>query len=199
MAATSVPSPLALAVLPQSRAGRLAGMVALAVVGAAILWISAKVKVPFYPVPMTLQTLALFLIAATYGSRLAVATVGLYLLEGALGFPVFAGTPEKGIGIAYMFGPTGGYLAGYLVAAAIVGYAAEQSWGRRLFGLGAAMLAGEFAILGLGFAWLATLIGADKAFTFGVAPFLFADMVKVALAAALSTAAGNLVGRGRST
>lgn len=185
MAANSFSSPLALGVLPRSRAGRLAGMVALAVAGAAILWISAKVKVPFFPVPMTLQTLALFVIAATYGSRLAVATVGLYLLEGALGFPVFAGTPEKGVGVAYMFGPTGGYLAGYIVAAAVVGYAAERSWGRGLIGMAGAMLVGEMAILGLGFAWLATLFGLDKAFDFGVGPFILTDLVKVALAAAL--------------
>lgn len=167
-------------------------MVAMAVAGSILLWVSAKVKVPFYPVPMTLQTLALFLIAATYGSRLAVATVGLYLLEGAIGLPVFAGTPEKGLGLAYMVGPTGGYLAGYLVAAALVGYASERDWGRRLFGLGAAMLAGEIAILGLGFVWLATLIGAEKAFAAGVAPFLFADAIKVALAAGLVTAAFRL-------
>lgn len=192
MAASPLSAPLALSVLPQSRAGRIAATVALAVAGSLILWVSAKVKVPFYPVPMTLQTLALFLIAAAYGSRLAVATVALYMIEGALGLPVFAGTPEKGIGFVYMFGPTGGYLAGYLVAAAVVGFAAERAWGRRLPGLLGAMLVGEAIILGLGFAWLAYLLGAEKALAFGVGPFIVTDLVKVGLAASLATAALRL-------
>lgn len=188
MAAASTFAPLALSALPQSRAGRLAAQAGLAVAGSLLLWASAKVSVPFYPVPMTLQTLALFLIAATFGSRLAVATVGLYLVEGLVGLPVFAGTPEKGIGLAYMMGPTGGYLAGYLVAAALVGYAAERSWGRNLPGLLTAMLAGEAVILGLGFTWLAVLLGAEKAVAFGIGPFIVTDLVKVALAAALTSA-----------
>lgn len=188
MAAASTFAPLALSALPQSRAGRLAAQAGLAVAGSLLLWASAKVSVPFYPVPMTLQTLALFLIAATFGSRLAVATVGLYLVEGLVGLPVFAGTPEKGIGLAYMMGPTGGYLAGYLVAAALVGYAAERSWGRNLLGLLTAMLAGEAVILGLGFTWLAVLLGAEKAVAFGIGPFIVTDLVKVALAAALTSA-----------
>ena len=94
----------------------------LALVGTLILTLSAKITVPFWPVPATLQTLALFAIAAAYGSRLAVATVILYLIEGAVGLPVFAGTPEKGIGLAYMVGPTGGYLIGFVVAAMACGY-----------------------------------------------------------------------------
>lgn len=191
MAATSY-KPVAIAALPQSRAGRLVASAGLIVAGSLMLWLSAKIKVPFYPVPMTLQTLVLFLIAAAYGSRLAVATVGLYLLEGALGLPVFAGTPEKGIGIAYMFGPTGGYLAGYVVAAAIVGLAMDAGWGRRLSTTLAAMLAGEAAILLLGFAWLAVLLGMDKAFAFGVGPFIVTDAVKVVLAASLVAATGTL-------
>lgn len=107
----------------------LAAKILLVVAGSIALWISAKIKVPFYPVPMTLQTLALFGIAAAYGLRLGVATVALYLVEGAAGLPVFAGTPEKGIGLAYMVGPTGGYLASYLIAAAIVGYAVQRGLG----------------------------------------------------------------------
>lgn len=194
MAAMSY-EPVAITALPQSRAGRLLASAGLVIAGSVLLWLSAKISVPFFPVPMTLQTLALFLIAATYGSRLAVSTVGLYLVEGAVGLPVFAGTPEKGIGLAYMVGPTGGYLAGYLVAAAIVGYAVESGWGRRLVTTFAAMLAGEVALLLFGFAWLAVLFGVEKAFAFGVGPFILADLVKIALAASLVTVSGSLIAR----
>ncbi len=196
VAATSY-EPVAIATMPHSRAGRFLASAGLVIAGSLLLWLSAKIKVPFYPVPMTLQTLAVFLIAASYGSRLAVATVGLYLVEGALGLPVFAGTPEKGIGLAYMFGPTGGYLAGYLVAAAIVGFAVETGWARRLWSMFAAMLIGEAALLLMGFAWLAVLLGSDKAFAFGIGPFIVTDLVKVALAASLMAATGSLIGRNR--
>lgn len=104
--------------------------VSLALVGTAILTLSAKIKVDLVYVNVTMQTFAVFAIAALYGSRLAVATVALYLLEGALGMPVFTGTPEKGIGLAYMVGPTGGYLLSYLAAAWIVGRAADKGLAR---------------------------------------------------------------------
>lgn len=161
------------------------GRAMLVVAGSLALWASAKFQVPFYPVPLTLQTLVLFLIAATYDPRLAVAAVGLYLVEGAVGLPVFAGTPEKGIGLAYMAGPTGGYLAGYLAAAAFVSLAVARGWARGLVGLLAAMLVGEMLILGLGAGWLAALLGWEKALAFGVGPFIVTDLVKIALAAAL--------------
>lgn len=170
----------------------LAAKVLLVVAGSLLLWVSAKTKVPFYPVPMTLQTLALFGIAAAYGMRLGVATVALYLLEGAIGLPVFAGTPEKGIGLAYMFGPTGGYLASYLIAAAIVGYAVDRGLGRNPFKLFGAMLVAETVILGMGFAWLAYLFGSEKALAFGVGPFIVTDLVKIALAACLVPAVSAL-------
>ena len=101
--------------------------VALAVLGSLLLWASAKIQVPFYPVPMTFQTAVVFLIGLAYGWRLAVATLLLYLAQGAMGLPVFAGTPEKGIGLPYMVGPTGGYLAGFVAAAAITGWVGERS------------------------------------------------------------------------
>lgn len=170
----------------------LAAKLLLVVAGSLVLWVSAKIKVPFYPVPMTLQTLALFGIAAAYGLRLGVATVALYLIEGALGLPVFAGTPEKGIGLAYMFGPTGGYLVSYLFAAAIVGYAVERGLGRNPFKLFGAMLVAEVVILSMGFAWLAWLLGSEKAFAFGVGPFIYADLVKIALASCLVPAIAAL-------
>lgn len=163
----------------------LAVKILLVVAGSLLLWVSAKIKVPFWPVPMTLQTLALFAIAAAYGLRLGVATVALYLVEGAFGLPVFAGTPEKGIGLAYMFGPTGGYLVSYLFAAAIVGYAVERGLGRNPFKLFGAMLVAEVVILAMGAAWLAYLLGSEKALAFGVGPFIVTDLVKIALAACL--------------
>ena len=151
----------------------------LAVVGSLILWASAKVQVPFYPVPMTLQTAAVFLIGIVYGWRLAVATVLLYLAQGAMGLPVFAGTPEKGIGLPYMLGPTGGYLAGFVAAAGIAGWAAQR-W-RHWLANGATLLAATAAIYLLGAGWLATFVGTDKAVALGVVPFLLGDVVKLAL------------------
>jgi len=167
---------------------RLVWQVLFAVVGTAILAISAKTKVMLGPVDLSLQTLAVFLIGAAFGARLAAATVVLYLVEGMLGLPVFQGTPEKGIGLAYMMGPTAGYLAGFLVAAVVVGWAADRGLDRRIPTFAAAVLLAEVAILGLGFAWLSTLIGMEKAWQFGVAPFIVADLIKVALAALLAPA-----------
>src|SRR5690606_16484525 len=100
----------------------------LAVGGSLLLTLSAKINVPFYPVPMTMQTFAVLLIGAAFGWRLGTATVLLYLAQGAAGLPVFAGTPEKGIGLLYLMGPTGGYLVGFAVAAAVVGWLAERGW-----------------------------------------------------------------------
>src|SRR5256885_9623717 len=97
---------------------------ALAVLGSLALTLSAKLQVPFYPVPMTMQSLVVLLIGLAFGWRLGTATVLLYLAEGLAGLPVFAGTPEKGIGLAYMMGPTGGYLVGFVLAAAFLGWLA---------------------------------------------------------------------------
>jgi biotin transport system substrate-specific component len=142
-----------------------------------------------------MQTFAVFAIAAAYGSRLAVATMALYLLEGALGMPVFTGTPEKGIGLAYMVSTTGGYLIAYLAAAWVVGLAADKGFARNPIVMGLAMLAGEAIILSLGFLWLAYLLGFEKAFAFGVGPFIVADILKLALAAAIVPAVGSLLKR----
>jgi biotin transport system substrate-specific component len=182
--------------LPQGRTAQWAGFALLALAGSVLLAVSAKVSVPFYPVPMTLQTFALMAIVAAFGLRLGVATVALYLLEGALGLPVFAGTPEKGIGLAYMVGPTGGYLAGYLVAAVIVGLAVEKGWGRNPFALFGAMVVADAAVFALGALWLGTVVGWDKPIlAWGVTPFLLGDLVKIALAAALIPAVWSLVDR----
>ena len=132
------------------------------------------------PVPMTLQTLGVFLIGATLGFRLATASVALYLVEGALGLPVFAGFVG---GAAHLVGPTGGYLFGFLAAAALIGWAADRGLTRTWIGLGTVLLAGAAMIFALGWAWLGQVIGYDKAFAAGVAPFVLGDLIKVAIAA----------------
>jgi biotin transport system substrate-specific component len=191
MAATmTTPNTVLSAVLPKEGTAKLVANVLAVVVGSLILWAAAKVQVPFYPVPMTLTTLAIMLIGACYGWRLGLATVALYLLEGALGLPVFSGTPERGIGIAYMMGPTGGYLVGYLAAVAIVGWFAEHGADKSPLRMFVAMLAAGIALLALGYAWLATLIGPEAAWVGGVLPFLLGDLLKVAIAA-LAVPAGN--------
>lgn len=177
---------LAATLWPQQAASGVARFAALAIGGTLALAISAKAQVPFYPVPMTLQTLVVLLIGATFGARLASATVVLYLAEGLSGLPVFAGLTA---GPAYMIGPTGGYLAGFLAAAALLGWLAERGWDRSLGLLLAAMALGHFVIFAFGFAWLASLFGPDKAWALGVVPFFAATIVKTLLAWALVAAA----------
>ncbi len=157
----------------------------LAVLGSLLLWASAKAQVPMWPVPMTMQSFAVLVIGMAYGSRLGAATVALYLLEGAVGLPVFAGTPEKGIGLAYMAGTTGGYLVGFFVAAAAVGWLAERGWDRSLPTAVTAMFIGTVLLFVPGVAWLAVLIGGSKAIAAGLVPFLLGSVVKLALAAAV--------------
>lgn len=165
----------------------------LVVAGAGLLWISAKVKVPMIPVPMTMQTFVVLTLGAMLGARLGAATVALYLAQGALGLPVFADTPERGLGLAYMTGPTGGYLLGFLVAAALMGWLAERGLGRSVPRLLAAMMLGHAVIFAFGWAWLAGYVGPIKAWTLGVEPFALATLVKSALGAALVPAVWGLV------
>lgn len=158
----------------------------IAVAGSALLWASAKVQIPFFPVPMTMQTFVVLFLGFALGSRLGAATVLLYLAEGATGLPVFAGTPEKGLGLAYMAGPTGGYLAGFVVAAFVTGWFAERGLDRRLVTAAIAALAGLVAIYALGLAWLGAVVGWDKpVLSFGLYPFLPAEALKLALLAAI--------------
>ena len=170
--------------MPQSRALQWLRAAVLAVVGAVILTASAKIQIPFYPVPQTLQTMAVLLIGMAFGAKLGAATVVLYLAAGAAGMPVFAGTPEKGIGMAYMAGPTGGYLLGFVLAAAVCGVFAQLGWARRLWQVAATMLVGNVLIYACGLLWLGTLIGWDKpVLALGAYPFLLGDAVKIMFAA----------------
>lgn len=195
MAIAATARPLIDFALPEKGAARFATQVFLALVGTLLLTLSAKTKVVFGPVDMSLQTLVVLLIAASFGMRLGIATLLLYMAQGAMGLPVFQSTPEKGIGIAYMLGTTGGYLAGFVVMAALVGWAADRGLGRNPVKLFAVMAIADAVMLAMGFAWLAVLIGADKAWTFGVTPFIVPDLIKVALAAAVVPAAWSLMPR----
>lgn len=170
--------------------------VALIIAGSLLLTLSAKIKVPFYPVPMTMQTLAVMLIGFTFGWRMAGATVLFYLAQGAFGLPVFAGTPEKGIGLAYMMGPTGGYLLGFVLAAVLCGWLAERGWDRSPLRLVAAMILANGVIYLLGVAWLGSVVGWDKpVLAWGMIPFLYGDLLKIVLGAGLLTAGWKLLDR----
>ena len=138
---------------------------------------------------MTLHTLAVFFLAATLGPRLGFAAMAAYLAAGALGIPVFSGTPERGIGLAYMAGPTGGYLAGYLLGAGLTGWLAQ---GRGLIGRFLAMLAGLAVGYALGLAWLALYVPTQGLLAAGLTPFLLGDLVKLALASGLIAAIARL-------
>jgi len=184
----------------------------LMIVGSLALWASAKIQVPMFPVQMTMQTFVVLSIGAAFGSRLGAATVMLYLVEGAMGLPVFAGTPEKGIGLAYMFGGTGGYLIGFVLAAYIVGWLAECKFDRSVILMALAMLVGNIAIYVPGILWLAAplvaipaLVGSEyagygfaKAIEWGLTPFVIGDLVKLALAAAIFPAIWTLIGKKRA-
>ena len=151
----------------------------LAVLGTIVLAISAKVKIPFYPVPMTMQTFVILLIGITLGYRIGLATVTLYLLEGIFGLPVFANSPEKGIGIVYFMGPTMGYLIGFLVAVYFSGLFKYDKGPINTF---LKLIFSVSFIYILGIIWLGTLIGWDKPiFKLGVQPFLLAELFKILL------------------
>ena len=161
----------------------------LVLAGAALLTVAAKVQIPFWPVPMTLHTLAVLGLAVFGGPRLATAAFLAYLAAGAAGLPVFSGTPQRGIGLAYMAGPTGGYLLGYLAASWLVGMLAR---GRGLAGRVGAMLAGLATIYACGLAWLAAFVPAGALLSTGLLPFIAGDLVKLALVAAGSAALARL-------
>lgn len=168
----------------------------LAVVGTMLIWIAGKFQVPFQPVPMTMQTFVILVLGMAYGWQLAGATILLYLAAGALGLPVFSGTPEKGIGLAYMQGAVGGYLVGFLLAALACGFLAERGWDRNVITTALAMLIGNVIIYVPGLLWLGSLYGWDKPILeWGLTPFILGDLTKLALAAAVLPLAWQLLGR----
>ena len=150
----------------------------LAIFATIMLAISAKIKIPFYPVPMTMQTFVVLLIGISFGWKLGLFTVGLYLTEGIVGLPVFAGTPEKGLGLAYFIGPTMGYLVGFLIAVFLAGF---FSLGNNYFLNFFKLVLAVSTIYLFGMLWLAKFTGWEKVFLAGAQPFLLAELFKILL------------------
>jgi biotin transport system substrate-specific component len=152
--------------------------------GTIVLAISAKIKIPFYPVPMTMQTFVVLFLGISFGYKIALATVGLYLLEGLIGLPVFSNSPERGIGLAYFTGPTMGYLIGFLSACFLASLIRLDD---NYFVIFSKLILSVSTIYILGVLWLGTLIGWDKPiFKLGVMPFLLAETFKIILLTILS-------------
>lgn len=183
---------------PRGDAARRASNLATVVLGTLLITVCAKINVPVWPVPVTLQTFAVAALAAAFGLRIGVATVALYLLEGAMDLPVFA----TGGGLAYILGPSGGFLIGFLLMAAIIGYAADRGASGRPLTMFVAMLAGDAALFVIGFVWLLALSGqagwidqtdvVGSAFARAVQPFIIWDVLKLALAALTVTGVWSL-------
>ncbi|MDP6319466.1 MAG: biotin transporter BioY [SAR324 cluster bacterium] len=165
----------------------------LALAGSVLITICTQISLPLFPVPMTLQTFAVFLIGLTYGWRLGGITVSLYLLEGAIGLPVFSG--GKGGMIVFM-GPTAGYLVGFLLAATACGWFAERGFDRSYFRLFLSLIVGNILIYTPGLFWLGTLIGWDKpVLEYGLYPFIGGDLLKIAMAVLLLPTVWKIVNR----
>ena len=154
-----------------------------------LLTFSSKVQVPFWPVPMTMQTFAVFIIGMTYGSKLAFFTLLLYLFEGAIGLPVFA----KGGGLLYLTGPTAGYLYGMTIAAGVVGFLAERNFNDSYFKSLISLLIATSIIFTVGVGYLGSVIGYDKALAGGLYPFLPSELFKIALAVAIIPSISKII------
>ncbi len=148
-------------------------------IGSIILTISAKIKIPFYPVPMTMQTFVVLFLGISFGYKVALATISFYLLEGIIGLPVFSNSPEKGVGLIYFTGPTMGYLIGFLSACFLASFVKHDDNYVVIF---IKLILSVSSIYILGVLWLGTLIGWNKPiFDLGVAPFLLAEFFKICL------------------
>ncbi len=170
----------------------------LVVLGIAVLAIAAKIKVPMWPVPITMGTFAVLSIGAAYGARLGLVTILGYMIIGALGFDVFTGSSAEAYGLTYMMGGTGGYLVGYVLAVGALGVLARRGWDKSALWMALAMLVGNTLIYAPGLTWLGMLYGWDKPILeWGLTPFLIGDALKLALAAALLPALWKLVGNAR--
>jgi biotin transport system substrate-specific component len=152
--------------------------------GSVILAISAKIKIPFYPVPMTMQTFVVLFLGISFGYKIALATVSLYLIEGLIGFPVFSNSPERGTGLTYFTGPTMGYLIGFFFACFLASFTKIDD---NYFTIFLKLLLSVSSIYVLGILWLGTLIGWDKPIIeLGVMPFLLAEIFKILLLTVLA-------------
>ena len=152
--------------------------------GTILLTLSAKLKIPFYPVPMTMQTFVVLFLGISFGYKIGLATVGLYIIEGLIGLPVFSNSPEKGVGIVYFTGPTMGYLIGFLFATFLAGY---FNFNKNILNNFVKLFLSVSTIYLLGVFWLGNLIGWDKPIMqLGVTPFLLAELFKIAILALLA-------------
>ncbi len=169
---------------------------ALVLGGSMTIALGAQVAVPMFPVPMTLQTLAVLMVGLTYGARLGAVTLVAYLLEGALGLPVFA---NGGVGVATLMGPTGGYLFGFIAAAFAVGWLAEKGWDRNVVLVALAMAIGNLVVYVPGLIQLKLVTGGawSSVWTWGAGPFLLGDAVKLVIAALAVPGAWALLGKRR--
>ena len=160
------------------------------ILGSIILTVSAKIKIPFYPVPMTMQTFVVLLLGVSFGYKIALASVGLYLLEGILGLPVFSNSPERGVGLTYFTGPTMGYLIGFLSACFLASLVKKDDNYLIIF---LKLVLSVSTIYILGVLWLGTIIGWDKPILeLGVIPFLIAEIFKICLLTVLTKKLINL-------
>ena len=167
------------AVNETSKIEKIIKLILITIGGTILITISAKVKIPFYPVPMTMQTFVILLIGITFGYKIGLATVTLYLFEGIIGLPVFASSPEKGIGVAYFIGPTMGYLIGFLAA---VYFSGSFKYDKGIINTFLKLIFSVSFIYILGLIWLGILIGWDKPiFKLGAEPFLLAELFKILL------------------
>ena len=189
---------LAEAILPQEGNAALVKQAVLVVAGIIALAVAAKIKVPMWPVPITMGTFAVLTIGAAYGPRLGLTTILGYMLIGALGFDVFAGSSAEKFGLDYMMGGTGGYLVGYVLATLALGWVARQGWDRSMPKMALGMFIGNVLIYVPGLLWLGTLYGWDKPILqWGLTPFLVGDLIKLALAALIVPAVWKLVSNAR--
>lgn len=199
MALTTTDRVLAEIVAPKEGSALLLKQAALVVLGILAMTLAAKARIPMWPVPITMGTFAILTIGAAYGPRLGLTTILGYLVIGALGFDVFAGSSAESNGISYMLGGTGGYLVGYVLATLALGAAARAGWDRSVVKMAAAMLIGNVLIYIPGLLWLGQLFGWDQPILqWGLTPFLIGDALKLALAALLVPAVWKFVGNART-
>lgn len=185
-------------IAPQTGTAQIAKQAVLVVAGILFLAIAAKIKVPMWPVPITMGTFAVLTMGAAYGARLGLVTILGYMIVGAIGFDVFAGSSAEKFGLTYMMGGTGGYLVGYVLAVLALGALAQRGWDRSVPKMAGAMLIGNALIYVPGLIWLGMLYGWDKPILqWGLTPFLIGDAIKLALAALILPAAWKMVAKAR--
>ena len=198
MAINSTNRVLTEAFWPADGTAQLLKQAVLVVAGILILAICAKIKIPMWPVPVTMGTFAVLTIGAAYGPRLGLTTILGYLIIGALGFDVFAGSSAEKFGLTYMMGGTGGYLVGYVLATLALGALARKGWDQSVVKMGAAMFVGNVLIYIPGLIWLGMLYGWDQPILqWGLTPFLIGDGLKLALAALLVPGLWRMIGTAR--